>query len=257
MALDQTGFDVRCEWGERGVTELLSDSDVFIIVDIMSFSTCVEVAVGRGAVVYPYGRRDASAREFADSLEAKLASKRGKGRYSLSPASLAEIPTGTRLVLPSPNGSALSLATGATPTLCGCLRNCRAVARAAMQMGGRIAVIAAGERWQVDDSMRPAVEDLIGAGAIISHLHGSMSPEAYAALCAYKGCESDVRGLLEHCVSGRELVAMGFSGDIDVIAEVDVAGTVPILSHGAFVQIEDQRVRRTGRAPRTRARKSE
>ncbi len=252
MTFDHSGFDVRCEWGQRGVAELAAVSDVIVIVDVMSFSTCVEIAVGRGAVVYPYGRRDASARQFADSLDAELVGKRSKARYSLSPESLAGVPAGTRLVLPSPNGSCLSLATGSTITLCGCLRNCRAVAEAAMQMGRRISVIPAGERWKVDDSLRPAVEDLIGAGAIIAHLEGSMSPEAYGALCAFGGAETNVHGLLAHCSSGRELETAGFSGDIDLIAAVDVSGTVPILSHGAFVPIESLRVQRARPIPRSK-----
>ena len=41
MTFDQREFDIRCEWGEQGVARLAPISDAVIIVDIMSFSTCV------------------------------------------------------------------------------------------------------------------------------------------------------------------------------------------------------------------------
>src|SRR5262249_30252535 len=113
MTFDQSGFDVRCEWGENGVQHLAPDADVVVILDVLSFSTCVDIANSRGAIVFPYRWKDESAAAFAASVNAELAGVRRRGDgYSLSPASLSDIPSGTRLALPSPNGSALSLATG-------------------------------------------------------------------------------------------------------------------------------------------------
>lgn len=73
-----------------------------------------------------------------------------------SPAALPQPESGTRIVLPSPNGSRLSLATGNIPPISGCLRNARAVAQEAAVVAGEgtIAVIAAGERWK-DQSLVP------------------------------------------------------------------------------------------------------
>jgi 2-phosphosulfolactate phosphatase len=145
-----------------------------VVVDVLSFSTCVDIAVARGAVVHPFAHGDAdAARRAAEALGAEPAGPRGSGahRFSLSPVSLLAVAPGTRLLLPSPNGSAISAAARATPVLTGCLRNARAVARraAAIAQGAAVAVIPAGERWP-DGSLRPAVEDLIGAGAILEAL---------------------------------------------------------------------------------------
>src|SRR5512136_2644393 len=136
MIFNQSEFDVRCEWGEPGVSRLAPISDVVIIVDVLSFSTCVDIAVGRHAIVFPYRGNAESARAFATAVGATLAdSKRNSAGLSLSPQSLLNISEGTRLVLPSPNGSTLTLATGTTPTLTGCLRNYQAVAEAAASLG--------------------------------------------------------------------------------------------------------------------------
>src|SRR3546814_10471849 len=69
---------------------------------------------------------------------------------SLSPASLRQLAPGTHLVLPSPNGSALSAMLRDRTAFAGSLRNASAVAAAAQDAAAesirkRIAVIAAGE----------------------------------------------------------------------------------------------------------------
>jgi len=234
LVFDQAEFDIRCEWGEQGVARLAPISDVVIIVDVMSFSTCVEIAVSQGATVYPCRWKDGTAGELAASVGAELAGKRGQGKYSLSPVSLLNIPAKTKLVLPSPNGSNLTMATGSTPTLAGCLRNARAVGHAAGQYGPRVAVIPAGERWKDDHSLRPAVEDLIGAGAIIEHLPGRLSPEAQAARAVYRSVGGDLEILLKQCASGKELTSKGSADDLDLIAELNVSQCVPVFLEDVY-----------------------
>ena len=236
MTFNQSEFDIRCEWGEKGISRLAPISDAIIIVDVMSFTTCVEVAVSRGAIIFPCRYRDESAADYARSVGAEFAGHRGKSKYSLSPASLLDIPEGTRLVLPSPNGSTLTLSTGDTPTFAGCLRNCKAVAHAAMRCGRRVSVIPAGERWKDDDSLRPAYEDLVGAGAIIHHLEGKRSPESEAAAAAYQHSVSDLTAFLKNCASGKELTELGFEEDIPIIVELNVSNSAPILQDGAYVK---------------------
>ena len=74
MNSHQTDYDIRCEWGERGVLELSRTSDVVIIVDVLSFSTCVDIATARGAAVYPYLWKDKRARALKTGLDRGLSS---------------------------------------------------------------------------------------------------------------------------------------------------------------------------------------
>lgn len=234
MIFDQSEFDIRCEWGEQGVLQLAPISDAIVIVDVLSFSTCVTVATAQGATVFPYRSKDGPLSEFARTVGAEVARARGKSNYSLSPASLLKLPAGKRIVLPSPNGSTLSLTTGQTPTFAGCLRNAKAVALAAMQYGRKVSVIPAGERWKDDRTLRPAIEDLVGAGAILQHLGGSFSPEACLAFDAYRSARPDIRELLLKCSSGKELIMQGFEQDVILAAAVDVDDCAPLLSAGAY-----------------------
>lgn len=235
MAFNQQEFDIRLEWGTRGVEELARISDVIIIVDVLSFSTSVDIATSQGALVYPYKFRDETANAYAANLGAELAVKRTTpGAYSLSPQSLLNINADTKLVLPSPNGSTLTLGTGNTPTICGCLRNAKAIAEHAMQIGSKIAVIPAGERWE-DGLLRVAFEDLLGAGAVISYLKGSLSPESKTALFAYKVFEQNILTEIKQCSSGKELIEMGFEADVDLACQVNASTNVPILKDGYYV----------------------
>jgi 2-phosphosulfolactate phosphatase len=221
VRFDQASFDVRCEWGPRGLAELEPVCDVVIIVDVLSFSTAVDIATARGAVVYPYPRKDGSAPP-----------DRGLG-YSLSPASLRTIPAGYQLTLPSPNGSALCFAAKCRHVLTGCLRNASAVAAAASRMGSTIAVIPAGETWPGGE-FRPSLEDLVGAGSIIERLPGHRSPEAELAAAAFAKFRGDLPAALHAGGSGRELIERGFEADVDLAAQFDVSDNAPILTNRAF-----------------------
>jgi len=227
--------DLSCEWGLQGLLALAPGSDAIVLVDVISFSTAVDVAVSRGASVLPYRWRDASAEAFAASKGAILASSRSaQGKYSLSPASLESISQQTTLVLSSPNGSALSLRAGKAPTFTACLRNCAAVAARVERYGSRIAVIPAGEQWN-DGSLRPALEDLIGAGALLARLPGSLSPEAELAVAAFERFRFDLHDALARSISGRELLERGYTRDIELAAAYGASSAVPLLRDDRFV----------------------
>ena len=236
---EQAEYDLRCEWGLAGVQTLAQISDVLIVVDVLIFSTTVDIAVARGASVLPYGWRDSSAEAFAKAKGALLAASRTAGGYSLSPASLQSIPAGTALALPSPNGSTLCLSAGDATTFTACLRNCRAVAAAARARGSRIAVIPAGEQWG-DGALRPAVEDLIGAGAVLASLPGRPSPEAETAIAAFERFQHNLHDALARSTSGKELVARGFACDVEVAAAYAVSVTAPVLADDRFVNAAEK-----------------
>ena len=242
MIFDQAEFDLRCEWGAKGVSQLAPISDVIVIVDILSFSTSVEIATNNGAIIYPYRCKDDSAVEYAKSVQAELSRSRlSKEGYSLSPASLTKISAGTKLVVPSPNGSSLTLLTLKTPTIAGSLRNCEAVAQFAQKYGNRIAVVPAGEKWE-DDNLRPAWEDLIGAGAILSFLNGNLSPEAENAVAAFHFFKKDLPAYLKKCSSGKELIAKGFELDVELAAAFNVSDCVPLFTDNADINSTQTKV---------------
>ena len=234
MYFSQSEFDIRLEWSEHGVNLLAPNSDVVIIVDVLSFSTSVEIATSRGAIVYPYRKSFKEAREFAHSISAELAEKKRDAKYSLSPQSMLNTLEDIKLVMPSPNGSRLSLFTGEIPTIAGCLRNARAVAETTKTYGNKIAIIPGGERWP-DGTLRPSFEDLIGAGAIISYLDGRCSPEALAANSVFERGKEDLEKLLLQCSSGKELIERGCKQDVLLAAELNVSDCVPVLQDGAYV----------------------
>lgn len=235
---DQEEYDVRFEWGLSGVRTLAPVSDVMIIVDVLSFTTSVDIAVGNGGSVFPYSGELEALADYADSVDALFASpkRQSEAAYSLSPSSLLEVPEGTRLVLPSPNGSTLSLATEGVHTLAGCLRNAITVATRASQLGERITVIAAGERWS-DGLLRPALEDLLGAGSIIAHLSGRRSPESEMAVAGFLHARSNLLDTLLRCGSGKELVDRGFKEDVRLAARLNVSNVAPQLVDGAYQQV--------------------
>lgn len=228
-------LDVSVEWGVQGARHLAGSCDALVIVDLLSFSTAVTVAVERGAKVWPHAGGE-EARVLAREIGAILAGNRGShDGPTLSPVSLAELAEGSRLVLPSPNGFSISSAAVSSdvPLVVGCLRNALAVAQ---HVAGhdRIGIVPAGERW-ADGSLRPAYEDWIGAGALVERLLKcvpgmELSPQAEAAAAAFRL----LRPLTE-CPSGAELAERGFLEDVRMAAEVDATDVVPVLRDGRFV----------------------
>lgn len=246
----QSGFGIRFDWGLQGATTIAQGADAIVVVDVLSFTTTLSVAVDAGIQVFPFRFRDASAAAFAATRGAVLAVGRreaGPTGVSLSPVSVrrATEPGGpltatSKLVLPSPNGAAIcrALAESGATVVGASLRNATACAEWIVKaVRGPIAVVASGERWP-GDTLRPAVEDLWGAGIVIDALAalgaGPVSPEAASARAAFRALGRSPAMALAACASGRELADAGYGEEIAVAAEIDVSRKVPVLAGEAF-----------------------
>jgi 2-phosphosulfolactate phosphatase len=261
---DQHGADVRFDWGPQGLASLVAGGvRTVVIVDVLRFTSAVDVACGRGAAITPFAGEGAAAAEEAARLGAVVASPSARGgdtsSPSLSPVSLRNLTAEDHIVLCAPYGATLARqAAGAgVVVLAGCLRNATAVADAVT--GFPVGMVAVGERWP-DGSLRVAVEDAWGAGAIVRALSPpaptdatlgflallseapagapeptttrSLSPEAAWAAA---NLPTDLPSILPKTASGRELADAGWTLDIEVAAALNVSRTVPRLdADGAF-----------------------
>ena len=246
MVFSQRPAGVRFEWGPAGAAMLAESCAVLVVVDVLSFTTAVSVAVERGMKVHPFPWDGPESVAYAERVGAVLAADRRAATaahpWSLSPYALRHAPVVDDLVLPSPNGSAICAAaasTGAEVVAAG-LRNASAVARWLLARGygsalRPVGVVAAGERWP-DGTLRPAVEDLVGAAAVLDGLagaQGGLSVEAAVALSLLDRV-TDLAAAVRGSASGRELEVAGFGTDVAVAVEVDVTDVVPALRAGVF-----------------------
>jgi 2-phosphosulfolactate phosphatase len=248
----QRDYGVRLEWGLVGAERIVDPRAAVVVVDVLSFSTTVGIAVSGGTLVYPCIWGSEQARQYGDKVGAAVAVGRSDvdatHPYSLSPASIVDAPAAGRLVLPSPNGSTIALRAGtagvAAQVLAASLRNAGAVGTwlRSHHFGSidrPICIVAAGEKWP-DGSLRPAIEDYLGAGAVLSALaNGGMpesvswSPEARLGLAAFVGTP-DVPTAVRAGGSGRELIDRGYSRDVDLAVALGADTAVPLLIKGAF-----------------------
>ncbi|MFE1243214.1 2-phosphosulfolactate phosphatase [Fictibacillus sp. NPDC058756] len=249
---DQSPYEIKVEWGIKGAKEAAKREEILIIVDVLSFSSTVIAAMENQAVIYPFPPPiNEKAKKYADQLVAELVVGRAEaiktGKHSLSPNSFTADDRGKSYVLCSLNGAACVDAAKKVPgLLMGSLRNAQAVAEAASEVkkktGKPITIIACGERWENssadENELRPAIEDYLGAGAIISSLEGSLSPEAFVCKQAFQGSKHILSNLIRNCGSGRELVERGFGKDVDYCLKLNVSSIVPILSGNKFISFE-------------------
>ena len=125
----------------------------------------------------------------------------------------------------------------------GSLRNSAAVARWALarqaDKGDRfiVAVVAMGEA-RASGTTRFALEDLLGAGAIIDALAtvgiDYCSPEAAAAAAAFTGLRNATGHLIGASTSGRATTARGDRAAVDVAIAVNSSDEVLVLREFSF-----------------------
>ncbi|GAC1407582.1 MAG: hypothetical protein NVS4B11_32120 [Ktedonobacteraceae bacterium] len=242
MMYSQHPYRCRLDWGRYGTHQAAERGDVLVIVDTLSFSTAVATAIHYGGIIYPC-TQDEDAAAFAERIHGEAAVHRRrdvpeKGHFSLSPCTYMNIEPGTKVVLASPNGATCSRYARQVPYLfAGALVNAQAVALAVSQVIEEhpldVTIIACGERWKTlaeDGELRIAIEDYLGAGAILSYLQQEKSPEARVCEGAFLHVRDDIENVLWECGSGRELREMGFGVDVQHAAQLNVYASAPIMS---------------------------
>ncbi|MEK5393545.1 MULTISPECIES: 2-phosphosulfolactate phosphatase [Heyndrickxia] len=169
------------------------------------------------------------------------------GNPTLSPVTFNQTHKHKKYVLCSLNGALCSWVAAKVPALLiGSLLNASSVATYASKLQSQtntdITVISCGEQWEDvfdrENKLRPAMEDYLGAGAILSKLNGEKSPEAELCASAFKSVEERVQDLIWDCGSGRELRLKGFEKDVLHAAQIDAFKNVPILTDSYFINAE-------------------
>lgn len=232
-------------WGRRGLGEAASRGDIVVVVDVLSFSTCVVTAAQHGGAIIPCSLSD-DASNLASRHGAVVAVRREEQSeahpYSLSPLSYVRMGPGAKVVLPSPNGGACtSLGAGASFLFAGALVNATAVGhlitRLVESTDHTVTIVAAGERYEMasdDGVIRFAVEDFIGAGAILAAIDADKSPEAAVCESAFVQVRHRVGEVLWGCESGLELRDRGWKDDVHHAAQLDRYSAVPVMIDGCF-----------------------
>ncbi len=86
----QDAHVVRLEWGPTGAEALTryavasGAAVIAVVIDVLSFTTCVSVAADAGITVHPFRWKDESAAARAEQLGATLAVPRSQARAAAS-----------------------------------------------------------------------------------------------------------------------------------------------------------------------------
>jgi 2-phosphosulfolactate phosphatase len=234
----QSPHKLKLDWGWRGCASAAARGEIIVIVDVLRFSTACAAATARDISIVP-AAMDEQLEALARDYRAELPPP---GFSRLSPDAYEQLVPGTRLVVKSPNGATCArLSEGAPHVLIGALVNASTVARRITELTSSTSlsttVIACGERWSdehADGKRRFAIEDYLGAGAIISMLHGDKSAEAIVCESAFLACKDRLSELTKDCASGRELIDRRLQRDVEVAATLDLFDVAPELHDGVI-----------------------
>lgn len=242
----------RLEWGHRGAKAAAERGDILVVVDVLSFSTTVATAAHHGVVIYPSLTKDKF--RLAERVGAEVAFRRHEvpqlGRFSLSPRTFVGADRGAKVVLESLNGATCCILGKPCPhVVIGCLNNARAIGEnvnGLLDLTERgVTILACGERWPTrfdDEQLRMAVEDYLGAGAIISQIRVDKSPEAKVAAAAFEAVSGRLEETLLLCGSGIELCSKNYADDVRHASRLDLYDCVPVVqADGSIVPKENRR----------------
>ncbi|WP_342562354.1 2-phosphosulfolactate phosphatase [Paenibacillus sp. FSL R7-0345] len=249
MFFDQSPYDLKLDWGQRGARAAAERGDIVIFVDVLSFSSTVVTAVQHKANIYTHAppvndQVKAYAKELgADIIRGRAEAVRAGG-HSMSPLTFSSADYDRNFILCTLNGAACTrIAAQAPALLIGSLLNVSAVADTAnkmkLELGRAVTVVPCGEKWPdaigAENNLRPGIEDYLGAGLILSRLSGSRSPEAQICIGALQSSGQRIGELIWESSSGRELRERGFEADVTYCCQMDISYAVPVLKDNRFV----------------------
>ena len=206
----QHGFRVGFDWGPAGAAAV--PGSLVAVVDVLSFTTAVTVAIDRGIEVFPYRWRDETAVAYAEQHDAVLAVGRSQPGITLSPVSIRQAQDVQRLVLPSPNGSTISqqLADSGSTVLAVSLRNTSAAAAwvaAKLQEDPSLTVVAIaagafhtlalrsdGAVWGFGDASSGQLGDSAGQSAALPQKLSGLGPVDLVASGLFHGACASAKG---------------------------------------------------------------
>jgi 2-phosphosulfolactate phosphatase len=236
-------FAIRFDWGRTGAERSAAAGRITVIVDTLTFSTTVAIAADRGMAVLPAISDDEANALARTTSFPRTVPRIGAppGAFTLSPATVRDAAAAPRaLVVHSPNGARCTRAAHDAPAVfVGALINASAVARAVharmRETGLGVTVVACGERPMhaaLETPLRFAIEDHLGAGAIVEQLAGARSPEAAVAVHAFRACAHDLTAILERSATGRELSSIGCPEDWRIASQLDTVDRAATIADG-------------------------
>lgn len=208
MNIVEPEFDIHCCWGFKLTDTLVTQYDICIVVDVLSFSTSIDLLLGA-----------------KENLQDDTASN-----------SLVNHLSPQKLTVPSPVGLPIQLDISHKAVLIGCLRNARAVAKAARMLGNSVLVIPVGDKL-AEEEFKTCSEDFIAAGAIISYLKGIGTAESDAALDVYNSSKGNLEEMIRLSSSARKMLLSGYLTEVDEACQFNKSKNVPLLEEGSLINL--------------------
>ena len=208
MKVVEPEFDIHCCWGFKLADDLVLQYDVCIIVDVLSFSTSLDLLINV--------KENTQNMPVADDFIHHL--------------------TPQKLNIPSPVGLPIQLNLHQKPVLVGCLRNARAVAKVARMLGNAVLLIPVGDKLS-EEEFKTCSEDFIATGAIISYMKGARSAESEAALDVYNSSKGNIEEMVKLSSSARQMMLNGFLLEVDQACQFNRSKNVPLLEEGALINL--------------------
>jgi 2-phosphosulfolactate phosphatase len=213
---------------------------VVVVFDVLRATTTMAAALAAGAReirIYSDTGSVRDAKGGDDCLRCGEESCLKPAGFDLgnSPGGMNEAVSGKTLLMSTTNGTrAILAAREAKRVLIGALVNASAVAAEIRRIGSDVTLLCAGTNGQI------AMEDAIGAGAVLSWLHEVAEMESDTALLGMTAFLGDCKNLgwaLRMCKGGINIIRAGLEEDIDYAARLNLLDVVGMVQEGDPIKV--------------------